>query len=216
MGEDRLGPGEVELAAECLEVEALVGAQRRLLLDEAVARKLDFARGLEHVRVLLDAVVIAAVEVADEVDAAAQGAAADVEEGVLRLEALRLQVVELRLAVLLPLLDVADRPAVPLGVEVVVVAGRDVPANRALDGHGNVRLDLDEQVLHGGHVTGSRRFRSGGRRSRWRRGRARRRRGCAVRSRPAARARRRGAAGLRRASLCWWGRAAARRRRTPP
>ena len=100
---------------------------------------------------------MAGLEIADEVDAAAQRAAPDVEEGVLRLEALPFQVVELRLPVLLPLLDVADRAAVPFRVEVAVVTRGDVPADGALDGHRNVGLDLDEQALHGGHVTGSRR-----------------------------------------------------------
>ena len=49
--------------------------------------------------------------------AAAERAAADVEQVVLRLKSLLLQEFELTGAVDVPLLDVADRAPVPLGIE---------------------------------------------------------------------------------------------------
>src|SRR5215208_7823383 len=86
--EHGLRPGEAERLAERLEVEALIGAERRSLVDEAVLRELDLRGGLEDCRILLHAEVVAGLEVADEVDAASERAATDVEEVMMRLQPL--------------------------------------------------------------------------------------------------------------------------------
>ena len=94
-----------------------------LLVLDPVAGELDHPRGLEHVAALVDAGVVAGLEVADEVHARPQRPAADVEQVMLGLEAALDEVVELELPEIVPVPDVAaNRLAVPVGIEVPLVA----------------------------------------------------------------------------------------------
>ena len=82
---------------------------RRLVTRQAVAllvTELDVVPGLDEAVVGVDGVVVTRVEVVDEVPPGTERAAADVDEAVVRLEALGLEVLELALAVGVP--DAAD------------------------------------------------------------------------------------------------------------
>jgi hypothetical protein len=86
------------------------------------------------------------LQVLDEMDAATERAATDIEQVVVRLEAVVDEVVELELAHVIPERHVPDRPAMPVRVEVpVVLAGERTP-ERTLDGHGDQRLQPLEDI----------------------------------------------------------------------
>src|SRR5579859_136458 len=134
MGEHRLRDRVVEGASELPELEGLACQQgRRLVLDPG-APQLDEAGNLEDVVALVDARVLACVEVLDEEDTRAERAAADVEEVVVRLEAACHEVVELELAEVFPVPEPGpDRAPVPVGSEVVPVAEWDALEHPLLD-----------------------------------------------------------------------------------
>ena len=131
MREDGLGDREVELLTQPLEAEVLHDDERRPLVAEPAARDLDVPARLEQVGPLLDAEVVAGLEVRHEVDPAAEGPAADVEEIVLRLQPLRDEEVELELPYGLP--GKADRLPVPVGIHVPPVAAGERALERPLD-----------------------------------------------------------------------------------
>jgi hypothetical protein len=114
LGEERLGEGELEahVGRDASEVEVVDLQQPSSAVREAIAGDLDLACGGQQLRLLLDPVVVARLQVADEVDPAAQRAAADVEEEVARLEPLCHEEVELELAELIP--EAADVLPVPV------------------------------------------------------------------------------------------------------
>ena len=88
---------------------------------------------------------MAGLEVADEVHAGAQRPAADVEHVVARLEPLLDEVIELKLAQVVPKrVGPAHRPAVPVGIPQAAVAlGKRAP-HSSLDADRDVPLELAE------------------------------------------------------------------------
>src|SRR5581483_1746160 len=179
-----------------------VHEQQGILVLDSVARQLDFARPLERVAALVHAGVVAALEVADEVDAGPQRPAADVEDVVFRPEALLDEVVELELAEVVPEgRGPSHGAAVPVGIPEAAVALRQRASDAPFHPDGDVLLELGEgrlPVSCQGHLrtlsraplaAGSR----GGRSARaarapasGRRARRRHRRTAAARARPAA------------------------------
>src|SRR5439155_26364517 len=105
-------------------------------------------RRLEHVAALDDAGVVTGLEVGDEVHARPQGAAADVEQVMLGLEAALDEVGELELAEIVPVPDVAvSRAPVPVGVEVPPGPVGQSAAYRPLHSHRHDPLELSEDRL---------------------------------------------------------------------
>jgi hypothetical protein len=109
--EHREGPDDVETRRD-LDRADLAGDQSRGLGLEAGLAQLLQALG-QHRRPHLHAVVVTAVEIRDDGDAAAQRAAADVEQPVVRLQPLRAQERHLEIALQLPELDRADEMMPP-------------------------------------------------------------------------------------------------------
>src|SRR5215210_3669281 len=146
VGEDRLRNCVIERLAEVRELEALHSPEGGALRSQAVSWKLELASLFDHVRALVDAIVVTFLQVLDEMDAAAERAATDIEQVVLRLEAVVYEVVELELAHVVPERHVPDRPAMPVGVEVpVILAGKRSP-ERTLHGHRDQWLQPLEDV----------------------------------------------------------------------
>ena len=104
--EDGLRHGVVELHPE-VDVEPVVGPQvGHRQAGPLLVGELDVVPRLDQAVVGLDPVVVAGLEVVDEVAAGPERAAADVDEPVVRLQALRAEVLQLALAVGVP--DAAD------------------------------------------------------------------------------------------------------------
>ncbi len=102
MGEQRLGKGKIGASVKSVEVELRRYDELGLFRVEKLSTQLLFHTGFDEPWLLLDPQIVSPFEIRDEVDPAPETSTGDIEEIVVRFEALGDQEIELQAAYFLP------------------------------------------------------------------------------------------------------------------